>query len=163
MQTPRAKHMSNQNRVLQHEATFLRELRWVDAGCTGESKRGRESAVAQCNPRCPCFMVTRQFGPSVGSHIEQGRPAGPPPNLSTTRLPHRRIVSPRTSPPFRTTRIFANTHSRPFGSYRGRILSATPLRQTRIDAHPCHRRFRTRRLALDIPRPPPPAPHPQAL
>jgi hypothetical protein len=50
-------------------------------------------------------MITRQFGPSVGSHIEQGRPAGPPPNLSTTRLPHRRIVSPRTSPPFRTIRI----------------------------------------------------------
>jgi hypothetical protein len=43
MQTPKAKHMSNQNRVLQREATFLRELRWVDAGCTGESKRGRES------------------------------------------------------------------------------------------------------------------------
>jgi hypothetical protein len=160
MQTPTAKHMSNQNRVLQREATFLRELRWVDAGCTGESKRGRESAVAQCNPRCPCFMITRQFGPSVGSHIEQGRPAGPPPNLSTTRLPQppHRLSTHKSAAPHDT--YFANTHSRPFESYRGRLLSATPLRQTRIDAHPCHRRFRTRRLALDIPRPPLPAPHP---
>ena len=68
---------------------------------------------------------------------------------SSTRLPHRRIVrlsTPKTTATRATS--LANACPPRIGSYRRRISPATPLWQTRTDAHPCHRPFRARRLAL---------------